>query len=259
MFAYFTESVVFVLLELIGQGRASNKSGTQNLDSMQLLQEILPRKKIELASSEMELDSSTKKFSGFKNFKAASSSKHTTTSNHSRLKTDASADSIVKQEHLFSKFANKGASSSKEALKKSGVIISHPRSKDCSSFCKGKVILQASEAEQLNTRLKSLEKENEILKQAFLETEVERKILVNEICQLFQTLGYTLHHQDQEDGDRSSNGSLIIKPSKEQGGGTAASNSLSQVLLEHPGSEDPKANILAILCQSCTSTHEFTL
>ncbi|XWS11760.1 hypothetical protein CRYUN_Cryun37aG0027700 [Craigia yunnanensis] len=121
--------------ELIDQGRTSNIFETENLDSMQLLQEILPRKKIELASSEMELDSSRKKF--FKNFKTTSNSKHTTTSNQSRLKTDVSADSIVKQEHLFSKFRNEGASSSKEALKKSGVIISHPRSKACSGFCKG--------------------------------------------------------------------------------------------------------------------------
>ena len=162
----------------------------------------------------MKLDSLRKKFSEFKNFKATRSNKYTTTSNQSRLKTDVSSDSIVKQENLFPKFRNEGASSSKEVVKKSGVIISHPRSKACSGFCKGKVILQASETEQLNTRLKILEEENEIFKQAFLETVVERKKLFNEIYQLFQTLGYTLNSQDQEDGDRSSIVSLLIKPSK---------------------------------------------
>ncbi|XVF24738.1 hypothetical protein REPUB_Repub13aG0152900 [Reevesia pubescens] len=224
--AYFTERIVFVLLELKNQDRASNMFETQNLDSMQLLQQILPMKKIQFASSEMELDSSRKKFSELRNSEAASSSsKYTTRSNQSRL---VSADFNVKQEQLFSKFRNEGASSSKKVVKNSRVIINN---KACSSFCKGKVVLQASEGEELKTRLKILEEENEILKQAFLETVVERKQLANEICQLFQTLRYSLHHKDQEDGHKSSFGSLIIKHSKGQGGGTAES-SLSQVLLE---------------------------
>ncbi|KAK6284886.1 hypothetical protein POUND7_003838 [Theobroma cacao] len=279
--AYFTESLVSVLCKLIDQGRASNIFETQSSNSTNLLQEILPRKKIELVSSEMELDSSRKKLLEFKNFKAAASNnKHTTTSNQSILK-----------------FKNEGASSSKEVSR----VPSNPRSKVCSSFCKGKgVVLQASEAEQLNTRLKILEEENEIMKLAFLETAMERKELVNEICQLFQTLqDYSLHHKDQEDGHRSSYGSLILKPSKvwhfenqylhkfilnmalsllfngmvalpsfhnkpgnhlidsdadshgvKQGRGTESSG-LSQLQLENQGSEDP---ILAILDQSYTST-----
>ncbi|XWS20476.1 hypothetical protein CRYUN_Cryun31cG0104300 [Craigia yunnanensis] len=146
MLANLIEVGVFPLLELINQGRASNIYETQNLDSLQLLQGI-PLRKNELASSEMELDSLRKKFSEFKNFKAARNSKHTTRSNQSRSKTDVSADYIVKQETLFSEFRNEGASSSKEAVKKSGVIISHPRNEACSSFHKGKTVLQASEAE----------------------------------------------------------------------------------------------------------------
>ncbi|XP_022777118.1 uncharacterized protein LOC111318522 [Durio zibethinus] len=209
---YLTESVVSVLLELMDQDRASNRFETQTLDYMQLLQEILPRKKKEFASFEMELDSSGKKVLEFKNFKAASSTMHTTTSNQSRLKVDFSVDSIVKQENLFYKFRNEEASSSKEVVKKSGVIISQNEARI--SFCKGKVALQASEAEELNTRLKILEEEYEILKQAFLETVVERKELVNEIYQLFQTLRNSLHRKDQEDGHRTSHGSLIIKPFK---------------------------------------------
>ncbi|XP_021298327.1 uncharacterized protein LOC110427198 isoform X1 [Herrania umbratica] len=231
--AYFTESVVSVLCKLIDQGRASNIFETQSSNSSKLLQEILARKKIELVSSEMELDSSRKKLLEFKNFKAAASSnKHTTTSNQS----------------IF-KFKNEGASSSKEVSR----VPSYPRSKICSSFCKGKgVVLQASEAEQLNTRLKILEEENEIMKLALLETAMERKELVNEICHLFQTLQhYSLHHKDEEDGHRSSYGSLILKPSK--GGGTESSG-VSQLQLENQGSEDPKANILAILDQCYTST-----
>ncbi|XWS16499.1 hypothetical protein CRYUN_Cryun34aG0093500 [Craigia yunnanensis] len=250
MLANFIEIGIFSLLELIDQGRASNIFENQNLDSMQLLQEI-PLRKNELASSEMKLDSLRKKFSEFKNFKAARSNNHTTRSNQSRLKTDVSADSIVKQENLFPKFRNEGASSSEEVVKKSCVIISHPINEVCSSFHKGKVVLQASEAEQLNTRLTILEEENEILKQAFLETVVESKKLVNEVCQLFQRLRYSLHPKDQEDGH--SYGSLIIKPSKGQGGGMMAS-SLSKVLLENPGTGDPKANVLANLGQSYTCT-----
>ncbi|XVE89040.1 hypothetical protein DITRI_Ditri19aG0117900 [Diplodiscus trichospermus] len=187
MLDYFTGSVVSLLLELIGQGRAANMfEETQNLDSMQLVQQILPR--------EME---SRRRFSDYKNFKAAicsgSSSTSATTSNDSRSKTDALAE-----DYLFSKYRNGGASASKESLEKSGVIICNTRSKACSSLCKGKVVLQASEAEQLNTRLKILEEENEALKQAFLETVVEKKKLVNEICQLLQTLRHSLHRRDKK-------------------------------------------------------------
>lgn len=195
------ESVVLVLSQLIDQDQASNMFEARSFNSVKLLQKILPRKKIELASPEMELDSE------LKNFKAAcsSSSKHATSS---------SADSIMKQEHLFPDLWNEGSWSSKEERNQSGVIISHPRKRVCSNFCKGKAVLQASEAEDLNTRLEILEEESQIMKQALLETIAERKKLVNEIYKLFETLRYTLLPKDQEDGHTFSSGSLIIKPCK---------------------------------------------
>ncbi|KAG4199005.1 hypothetical protein ERO13_A05G122100v2 [Gossypium hirsutum] len=222
------ESVVLVLSELIDQ------------NSVKLLRKFLPRKKIELASPEMGLDSE------FKNFKAANSSscKHATSS---------SADSIMKQEHLFPDLRNEGPWSSKEELNQYGLIISYPRKRVCSNFCKGKAVLQASEAEDLNTRLEILEEESQIMKQALLETMAERKKLVNEIYKLFETRRYTLLPKDQEDGHTFSSGSLIIKPCKGPGQGTAES-SLLHALLENPRSEDPNTNALAILGQSYIST-----
>ncbi|XVE91261.1 hypothetical protein DITRI_Ditri20bG0139400 [Diplodiscus trichospermus] len=247
MLANLMEFGVFPLFGLIVRGRASNLFEIRNLDYMQFLQKIQHRKN-QLASYEMELDSLRKKFPELKNFTAARSSKHTTRRNNQfRLKSDLladfSADSIVKHENLFSKFRKERASSSNETVKKFGVIIIHPRNE-------GKVVLQATEAEQLNRQLKILEQKNENLKQTFLKTVVESKKLVNEVCQLFHTLSFCL--KDQEDVHISRYGSLTIQPSKD--GGTATSG-LSQVLLENPSVGDDKANVLAILGQKCTSTH----
>ncbi|XP_039017583.1 uncharacterized protein LOC120148572 [Hibiscus syriacus] len=195
MLDHFAESVVLVISQLI----ASDVFETQSFDSLkQLLREVPPMKMIELASSEMELDPELKKY------KAASSR-----SEHAR-KIDVSADSIKKQENLFFSFQNEGASSSsKQELFQSGVIVSNPRKRVCSNLCEGEAALQASEAENLNTRLKRLEEESEVMKQAFLETVVERKKLINEICKLFETLRYTILNKDKEDGY----GFLVIKPS----------------------------------------------
>ncbi|GMI82014.1 hypothetical protein HRI_001870700 [Hibiscus trionum] len=186
MLDYFAESVVLVLSQLI----ASDAFETRSFDSLKLLREVPPRKNIELASSEMELNSNAASRSG-----------------HAR-KIDASADSIKKQEHLFSSVQNEGAcSSSKQALNQSGVMVSNPRKGVCSNSCEGKVVLQGWEAEDLNTRLKILEEESEIMKRALLETVVERKKLINEMCQLLETLHYTIL-----DKDKDGYGSLVIKP-----------------------------------------------
>ncbi|KAK8584737.1 hypothetical protein V6N13_138687 [Hibiscus sabdariffa] len=195
MLEYFAESVVLVLSQLV----ASDALETLSFNSPKLLREVPPRGKIELASSEMELDSE------LKNSKAGSSR-----SEHAR-KTDASADSIKKREHLFCSFQNNGASSSsKQELNQSGVIVSNPRKRVCSNCYEGEVVLQGREAEDLNTRLKILEEEGEIMKQAFLETMVERKKIINEMCELFETLHYNILNKDKEDGY----GSLVIKPSR---------------------------------------------
>ncbi|KAK8483466.1 hypothetical protein V6N11_031120 [Hibiscus sabdariffa] len=173
MLDYFAESVVLVISQLV----ASDVLEILSFDSQKLLREVPPRRKIELASSEMELDSE------LKNSKAGSSR------SEDARKTDASADSIKKQEHLVSSFQIKGdSSSSKQALNQSGVIVSNPRKRVCSNCHEGKVVLQGREAEDLNTRLKILEGEGEIMKQTFLETVVERKKIINEMCELFETL-----------------------------------------------------------------------
>ncbi|OMO54441.1 Calcium-binding EF-hand [Corchorus capsularis] len=118
------------------------------------------------------------------------------------IKADVSADSVLKRENMSSQFRNEegASSSSKDEMEKSRVM-SHSGSN------KGKVDnLQAGEAEQLSRILKNLEEENEMMKQALLETVMERKELVNEICQLFNTLCYNLHCKDGEVGNRSRHG-----------------------------------------------------
>ncbi|OMP01430.1 hypothetical protein COLO4_11861 [Corchorus olitorius] len=166
MLAYFIESVVPLILE-------PSECKTQNLNSIQLLRGIR-RKNTELVSSQMGA---------------------------SNIKADVSADSVLKRENMSSQFRNEeGASSSKDEMEKSRVM-SHSGSN------KSKVDnLQAGEAEQLSRILKNLEEENEVMKQALLETVMERKELVNEICQLFNTLCYNLHCKDGEVGDRPRHG-----------------------------------------------------
>ncbi|PON90054.1 hypothetical protein TorRG33x02_140860 [Trema orientale] len=67
--------------------------------------------------------------------------------------------------------------------------VKFSRSKACGDTTRGnKAVLRGSEVEELNERLKILEEETEIIKDAFFWSLEERKHMMNEIYQQFQLL-----------------------------------------------------------------------
>ena len=79
------------------------------------------------------------------------------------------------------------ASSLKKSLKKSQQRFSRGESCCCNSS-KGTAVLQGSEVEELNERLKVLEEETEMMKETFFWSLEERKVMMNEIYKQFQLL-----------------------------------------------------------------------
>lgn len=86
--------------------------------------------------------------------------------------------------------ASSEGSSSKKGTKR--LPMSCPRVEDCRDSSKGKAVLWGgrSEVEELNERLKILEEETEILKEALFWSMEERKNMMNEIYQHFRVLQF---------------------------------------------------------------------
>ncbi|KAK2651718.1 hypothetical protein Ddye_011574 [Dipteronia dyeriana] len=169
--------------------------GVRNLCSLHMPQEdsILLRKAMEITSQELQVYySSRNKLLPFKNVKNTADDK-------CRLVSKKSA----------------AASGSHEAVRNCSTIAS-----------KGKEILQANaEVEEVDKRLMKLEEETEAMKQTFIESIEERKLLVNEISERLRRihLCYCLGKQANE------NGSLVAYSSSKH---AAMETGLSQVLTE---------------------------
>ncbi|EXB67247.1 hypothetical protein L484_025726 [Morus notabilis] len=74
---------------------------------------------------------------------------------------------------------------------KKGLQMSCSRVEDCGDSSKGKAEMWGSEVEELSERLKILEEETQIIKEAVFWSLEERKSMMNEICKQFQLLqGY---------------------------------------------------------------------
>ena len=86
--------------------------------------------------------------------------------------------------------ASSDDSSSKKCMKR--LPMSCPRVEDRGDSSKGKAVLWGgrSEVEELNERLKILEEETEILKEALFWSMEERKNMMNEIYQQFRVLQF---------------------------------------------------------------------
>ncbi|KAK3219271.1 hypothetical protein Dsin_013241 [Dipteronia sinensis] len=169
--------------------------GVRNLCSLHMPHEdiILLRKAMEITSQELQVYySSRNKLLTFKNVK-------NTTDDKCRLVSKKSA----------------AASWSHEAVKNCSTIAS-----------KGKEIVQANiEVEEVDKRLMKLEEETEAMKQTFIESIEERKMLLNEISEQFRRihLCYCLGKQANE------NRSFAVNSSSKH---TATETGLSQVLIE---------------------------
>ncbi|XAR67797.1 hypothetical protein NMG60_11002707 [Bertholletia excelsa] len=93
---------------------------------------------------------------------------------------------------------------------------------------KGKALVYASKVEQLHDRLRTLEQETEIMKQAFFKAMEERKKLMNEIYQQFQVIHHCISSVKQVRGHESMDGVLIDISHKNGVAGTGLSQVLHQ-------------------------------
>ncbi|KAL7191485.1 hypothetical protein ACSBR2_023544 [Camellia fascicularis] len=128
--------------------------------------------------------------------------------------------------------SNKEQSSSDSIVASSSNPVSEISSVNRSGgkLCKDKALMYGSEVDRLNDRLRTLEEETEIMKQAFIESMDERKKLMNEICQQFRVIRIVLRPRKQVTGDESTHGVLVVNPHQNRGGGKGTGLGLSQVL-----------------------------
>ncbi|CAL5327620.1 unnamed protein product [Camellia sinensis] len=129
--------------------------------------------------------------------------------------------------------SNKEQSSSDSIVASSSNPVSEISSVNRSGgkLCTDKALMYGSEVDRLNDRLRTLEEETEIMKQAFIENMEERKKLMNEICHQFRVICNGLRSKKQVTGDESTHGVLVVNPHQNRGrGGGGTGLGLSQVL-----------------------------
>jgi hypothetical protein len=182
---------------------------------------------MEIFSLEIQIHSSFKELSRFKNFIAESTCKHMTDDGYifrNKILQDFFSDfqklclkadaKTGKEKQLNQCNLEMNSSSGIKLLTDSMAsaakkIVSSSRDKLCISSCKGKGVLQAGVVEQLNHRLKILEEETETMKKDIFGALEERRNLVNEIIEQFQIIQHHLRNQNQVIGETSCDDTLI--------------------------------------------------
>ncbi|XP_059458105.1 uncharacterized protein LOC132187715 isoform X2 [Corylus avellana] len=223
---------------------------------------------MEIFSLQLQIHSSLKELSRFKNFISESSCKHMSDDGYifrneilqdffsDFQKLCLKADARTGKEKQLNQCNLEVNSSSgiklltdsmASAAKK---IVSSSRGKLSISSCKGKGVLQAGVVEQLNHRLKILEEETETMKKDIFGALEERRNLVNEIIEQFQILQHHLCLQNQVIGetscDETSCDDTMISNSPKGG---RMETGLSEIVCQEPNlslvTRDLRANMLA--------------
>ncbi|KAK9281914.1 hypothetical protein L1049_004822 [Liquidambar formosana] len=257
------------------EARYYDRHGAKQLYSLQKFEELLHRKEMEIAKLELEIFSSRKKLSNFKNSGIESSSENKANT-HSELINKISENFEGKYDHLYcitdamtekergyhrdnleesmlrgkQKLSDLRVSSSNQVTENSRVNCL--KGNVGINFQEGKILLGAGEVKQISERLRILEEEGEMLKQAFFGSIEERKKLMNEIYQQFQIIHRRLRNKSTEEShDGASNVYLFEDGSMETG--------LSQVLHEDSNPSlvirDLRSNMLAFQ-DSADAMHE---
>ncbi|KAL5823367.1 hypothetical protein ACOSQ4_021267 [Xanthoceras sorbifolium] len=176
----------------------------RHLCLLHMPRDILVRKAMEITSQQLQVYYSTrKKLLNLKDFNTASTSKHTT-NDKSRLQDLTNEDEKQCSEKYFVDSAASGSHEADQNLVQ-----------DCSTSKVCRYSLQADEVEELDKRLMKLEEENDAMKQIFIKSMEERRMLVNEIYVQFRRI----HH---------CNCLMIVKSSKH----AAMETGLLQLLIE---------------------------
>ncbi|KAJ8773905.1 hypothetical protein K2173_009336 [Erythroxylum novogranatense] len=212
------------------------------LSFLQKLQEILNHNQMEIASLELEICSSEKNVAAIKNLKStACISKHTTT-NKLRLVSECSknfsyADGREEEEKEMNRLEGKklltdSKIASSHEIKKL-LVANSSRSIECRDFQKGKQVLQDSEVKEISERLRSLEQESERMKRELVEHMEERRILVSQIYQLFQTIENFPQLRKTMEGETTFNRTFFFSHCNKS---ECIVRGLAEVLLRHSSS-----------------------
>lgn len=204
---------------------SSMETVSGNLHALQKLGGILHCNKMQIAALELQSFSSPKNLSFSKLLESPASIRKHRAGDGLRFldeigKDFRGTDAMEEQRREMFRLMNgknllteSRASSSNELVEISPTNSS--RVKACSDSPKGKQLKQVSEAgkiKQLSKRLKTLEEETEPMKQEFFQHMEERKKLVAEIHQQFQTIHHCLQFENQELEEGSpDDGSSIVE------------------------------------------------
>ncbi|XP_058004787.1 uncharacterized protein LOC110649404 isoform X2 [Hevea brasiliensis] len=235
----------------------STRPGTEILQALQKLKEILHQKDMQFASVELDVHSLQNNLSVVKNLKSNASSSKLKATDELRLAEEISEDftaphAAMKEEETDTHKVTNGknlltdsrASNSNGAAKLS--LANSSKGEVYSNSREDKQVLHGREIEQLSERLKFLEAESKIMKQEFLEYVIEKKKLVNEIYKQFQTIYRCLQLENLVNGERGFDISLLVNPFQEAGLETGLPEVLWQDSIPSNVTRDQSSNILAL-------------
>lgn len=249
---------------------SSDQLGAENLYALQKLGGILHCNKMKIAALELQSFSSPKNLSFSKLLESpASICKHKAGDGLRFLdeigKDFRGTDAMEEQRREMHRLMNgknllteSRASSSNELVEISPTNSS--RDQACGDSSEGKQLKQVSEAgkiKQLSKRLKTLEEETEPMKQEFFQHMEERKKLVAEIYQQFQSIHHCLQFENQELEEGSpDDGSSIVEYLKKAGLGLAGQKSCTDSYQVHALSEEDMERLIRWLQEAADAESE---
>ncbi|KAJ7002851.1 hypothetical protein NC653_008159 [Populus alba x Populus x berolinensis] len=263
---------VFSSMETVSGNKqwSSDQLGAGNLHALQKLGGILHCNKMQIAALELQSFSSPKNLSFSKLLESPASIRKHRAGDGLRFldeigKDFRGTDAMEEQRREMFRLMNgknllteSRASSSNELVEISPKNSS--RVKACSDSSKGKQLKQVSEAgkiKQLSKRLKTLEEETEPMKQEFFQHMEERKKLVAEIHQQFQTIHHFLQFENQELEEGSpDDGPSIVEFLKKAGLGLAGQESYTDRHQDHALSEEDMERLIRWLQETADAESE---
>lgn len=249
---------------------SSDQLGAENLYALQKLGGILHCNKMQIAALELQSFSSPKNLSISKLLESPASICKHKAGDGLRFLDEIGKDfrgtyAMEEQRREMHRLMNgknllteSRASSSNELVEISPTNSS--RDQACGDSSEGKQLKQVSEAgkiKQLSKRLKTLEEETEPMKQEFFQHMEERKKLVAEIYQQFQTIHHCLQFENQEREEGSpDDGSSIVKFLKKAGLGLAGQKSCTDSHQVHALSEEDMERLIRWLQEAADAESE---
>ncbi|KAG6780358.1 hypothetical protein POTOM_013213 [Populus tomentosa] len=263
---------VFSSMETVSGNKhwSSDQLGGENLHALQKLGGILHCNKMQIAALELQSFSSPKNLSFSKLLESPASIRKHRAGDGLRFLDEIGKDfrgtdaMEERRREMFRLMNGKNPLTESRASSLNELVEISPtnssRVKACSDSTKGKQLKQVSEAgkiKQLSKRLKTLEEETEPMKQEFFQHMEERKKLVAEIYQQFQTIHHCLQFENQELEEGSpDDGSSIVEFLKKAGLGLAGQKSYTDRHQDHALSEEDMERLIRWLQEAADAESE---